>query len=197
MALSRQGLIAQHIICAAAFAFVAGMAAPVLAQQPPAQPSGLQLFGSRDFEMDWRMQQGNRMVRLRYSAELKRLRIEALDGSGQAMLKDLAGGGVTILVDEGRKGVFAAPGQPMPRGFGSPTGEIRSILGEQCQDFDLEGARLCLSRDGIPIGVTQRGEVIVAERLVRQAQNPALFLPPKDAKPQPIPGRAGTGPLPF
>ena len=164
---------------------------------PPAQPRAGQIFGTRDFEMDWRVQPGDRAIRVRFQGETKRLRIEALDGSAQTMLKDLQKGEVLILVDEGKKGVFVTAGQPLPRSFGQATGRLRSVAGEQCQDFEQGGAVLCLSQDGIPLAVDSGEQKISAERIVRQTQNPALFVPPKDAKPKPIPGRQGTGPLPF
>jgi hypothetical protein len=194
MALSRQSALRQALIAPMLGLILLSSAANA---QAPVQPRGPQMFGARDFEMDWRMEPGNRAIRLRYQAELRRLRIEALDGSAQTMLKDLEKGDVLILVDEGRRGVFAAQGQPAPRSFGAPSGRIRTIAGEQCQDFEMSGAVLCLSNDGIPLGVTQGEQQINAERLVRQTQNPALFAPPKDAKPKPIPGRNNTGPLPF
>ncbi|CAN1556729.1 hypothetical protein MCEMSEM23_02442 [Rhabdaerophilaceae bacterium] len=163
-----------------------------------AQQAGAMLFGARDFEMDW-VQAGNgQLLRLRYLSARRILRIEALDGSEQVMLRDLEKGDVLILVAEGKRGVFGHRVQPM-RGLSFVPGEVvRSIAGEDCRETTLSGLTLCLSDDLIPLVVNDRGQEFIAQRLLRQAQNPALFTVPKDTKIQPLPGNSGPLPgIPF
>ena len=171
----------------------------VFAHAATAQTAGRQLFGARDFEMEWRVEPQGKQMRVRFLATARRVRVEALDGSGEAMVKDLARGDVIVLVDEGRKGVYTARAAPMGAFSGAPSENMREIAGEKCRDFVMDGGTYCLSQDGIPLVVQQSGQTMTAQRVLRQAQNPALFAPPRDAKPKPMPGRdASSMPkLPF
>jgi hypothetical protein len=94
-----------------------------------AQGSGFTLFGNRDFEMDGVQGDGGKMMRMRYLAERRILRIEALDGSGQVMLRDLAKGDVLILVQEGRQCIYGSRGRPII-GMNIVPGEaVREVAG--------------------------------------------------------------------
>ncbi|MCA3606014.1 MAG: hypothetical protein IOC55_09345 [Methylobacterium sp.] len=153
-----------------------------------AQGGGFALFGNRDFEMDGVQGDGGKMMRMRYLAERRILRIEALDGSGQVMLRDLAKGDVLILVQEGRQGIYGSRGRPIIGMAIVPGEATREVAGETCREARVNGATICLSDDGIPLVMEEGGTPIRAIRLLRQAQNPALFSVPKDAKIQPMPG---------
>ncbi len=169
-------------ILAVLLALLAGLA-PALAQQ-----RGLTLFGNRDFEMDWVQGEGGKMIRVRYLAERRMLRIEALDGSGQVMLRDLAKGDVLILVAEGQRGIYGSRGRPV-LGMTIEAGDaLREVAGETCREARVNGAVLCLSDDGIPLIMEEGGVPVRAIRILRQTQNPALFTVPRDAKILPMPG---------
>lgn len=158
---------------------------------------GRQLFGKHDFELEWRLEPAGKLIRARFLAEKRLLRLEALDGSGEALIRDLAGGGVLVLVDEGRRGVYAGQGRPAEVFSGQPEARIREVAGESCRDFSLGRALICLSDDGIPLLVEEEGGAMNTLRIIRQAQNPALFLAPKDVKPKPLPAGSGLTRLPF
>lgn len=182
------------------FTLLLAMASAITALLVPLEASaqGRQLFGARDFEMDWSTS-GGKTLRVRYLAAAKRVRLEALDGSGEAMVKDLARGDVFVLVAEGQRGVYAAKAEPMRGLNGNLTERVREIAGEKCRDMAGGSVTLCLSDDGIPLVVEENGQILSATRIVRQAQSPALFQPPKDAKMQPMPGRGANSlpKLPF
>ncbi|MCU0819331.1 MAG: hypothetical protein MUF11_08480 [Beijerinckiaceae bacterium] len=163
-----------------------------------AQSRGLQLFGLRDFEMDWVQGEGGKMMRVRYLAERRILRIEALDGSGQVMLRDLAKGDVLILIAEGQRGIYGSRGKPV-LGMAIEAGEAtREVAGETCREARINGATICLADDGIPLVMEEGGAPVRAIRVLRQPQNPALFTVPKDAKIQPMPGSNAPVPgVPF
>ncbi|MCA3632176.1 MAG: hypothetical protein INF16_05230 [Methylobacterium sp.] len=163
-----------------------------------AQGSGFTLFGNRDFEMDGVQGDGGKMMRMRYLAERRILRIEALDGSGQVMLRDLVNGDVLILVQEGRQGIYGSRGRPIIGMAVLPGEAVREVAGETCREARVNGATICLSEDGIPLVMEEGGAPFRAIRLLRQAQNPALFTVPKDAKIQPMPGSKSPVPdVPF
>lgn len=167
-------------------------------QMASAQQRGPQLFGHRDFEMDWVQGDGGKMMRVRYLAERHILRIEALDGSSQVMLRDLAKGDVLILVAEGQRGVYGSRGRPVIGMNVELSDATREVAGESCREARINGATICLSDDGIPLVMEEGGAPIRAIRLLRQAQNPALFTVPKDAKIQPMPGSSMPVPgVPF
>lgn len=162
-----------------------------------AQIAAPPLFGRQDFEMDWVDRQSGKAIRLRFWAERRILRIEAQDGSQQAMLHDLQRGLVFVLVAEGQRGVYGREGTPLgnlPIILGD---QNRQIAQEMCRDASVGGAQLCLSDDGLPLLVLQGEQQWQAERVLRQPQNPALFSVPKDAKIQPFPGGGRAPGLPF
>lgn len=163
-----------------------------------AQTRAPQLFGHRDFEMDWMQGEAGKMMRVRYLAERRILRIEALDGSGQVMLRDLAKGDVLILVAEGQRGVYGSRGRPVIGMNVEPGEATREAAGETCREARINGATICLSDDGIPLIMEEGGAPIRAIRILRQPQNAALFTVPKDAKIQPMPGSSAPVPgVPF
>lgn len=162
-----------------------------------AQNAGPALFGRQDFEMDWVDRQSGKTVRLRFLAERRILRIEALDGSQQAMLHDLQRGAVYVLVAEGQRGVYGREGTPLGNLAVVLGDQTRQIAGETCRDASVGGAQLCLSDDGVPLLVLQGEQQWQAERVLRQPQNPLLFALPKDAKIQPFPGGGRAPGLPF
>jgi hypothetical protein len=178
-------------LCAAA---LLGGGAVAFAQAPART-----LFGHADFEMDWQLEPQNKTLRVRYSAAVRRLRIEVLDGSEQVMLRDLARGDVVILIAQGQKGAFAQKAPPLGPFQPQEVGETRQIAGQTCRDFVMQGQKLCVSDDGIPLAIEFGTTRILARNLIRQTQHPALFLVPKELKLQPLPGAAAnTVPkLPF
>lgn len=171
-----------------------GGASGALAQTPART-----LFGHADFEMDWRLEPQSKTLRVRYSAAVRRLRIEALDGSQQVMLRDLVKGDVVILIAQGQKGAFAQKTPPLGPFQPQEVGGTRQIAGQSCRDFMVQGQKLCVTDDGIPVAVEFGDIRITATSLMRQAQHPALFQVPKELKLQPLPGAAAnTVPkLPF
>lgn len=158
------------------------------------QDRGFVLFGHRDFEMDAVQGDGGKMVRLRYLAEKRMLRIEALDGSDQVMLRDLAQGDVLILVAEGQRGVYGTRARPILGSNVVPGEATREVAGETCRDARVNGATICLANDGIPLVMEEGNAPVRAIRLLRQTQNPALFAPPRDAKILPLPGSTQPAP---
>jgi hypothetical protein len=153
-----------------------------------AQTRGPQLFGFRDFEMDWVQGEGSSVYRLRYLAARHMLRIEALDGSAQVMLRDLVKGDILVLLSEGQRGIYGSRGRPVLGAPIEPGDVTRQIAGETCRVARVSGSVLCLADDGIPLAVEDGAAPVRATRLLRQAQNPALFTVPKDAKILPLPG---------
>jgi hypothetical protein len=170
------------------------LAAFLSAMAAGAQEPGRFLFGTRDFEMDWRAEAGGRPMRLRFLGARRLLRMEPLDGSDQVMLRDLATGTVHVLIGEGRGGVHAGRAPPLGPFRPDGIGEIRTIAGEACREMRAGPERFCLTDDGIPLEMANAREHYVAERLLRRAQAPALFEVPKEPKPKPIPGLPGLEP---
>ncbi|MCZ8183206.1 MAG: hypothetical protein O9322_09575 [Beijerinckiaceae bacterium] len=166
----------------AAFAFLPGAGL--------AQGSNPVLFGNRDFEMDWSLQPGSKMLRFRYHGATQRLRIDMLDGSEQTMHRDLAKGHVVVLVANGTKGAFAGTTRPIGAFQPEQIGGIRTIVGESCREFSAGGQTLCVTADGIPVMVDFGNGQGVAQRLLRETQPVALFELPKGLKPKPLPGGA-------
>lgn len=168
-----------------------GLSLPAFAQAPP-QPV---LFGQRDFEMEWQMEPGNKLLRFRFHASTRRLRIDALDGSGQTMLRDLAKGTVVVLVANGAKGTYAGSVKPMGPFQPQQVGELQMIAGEPCRDFVLDGQTLCLTADGIPVMLDFGSGKATAQRLIRETQPVAFFDLPPGLTPKPLPGN-GPGSIP-
>lgn len=165
-----------------------------------ALPSGAQnaskmLFGNKDFEMDWHLEPAGKLLRVRFSAAAKRLRIEMMDGSEQVMLRDLVRGDVVILIAQGQKGAFAQKSTPMAPFAPQEIGGTREVAGNTCRDFGVQSQKFCVTDDGIPVEVDLGGSKLTARSLVRQAQHPALFQVPKDLVLKPVPG-AGAETLP-
>ncbi|KAF0231041.1 MAG: hypothetical protein FD175_910 [Beijerinckiaceae bacterium] len=175
-------------------ALLTGVVGPLMAQTPQKT-----LFGTRDFEMDWQLAPAGKVLRVRFSAATKRLRIEALDGSEQVMLRDLVKGDIVILIAQGQKGAYAQTSPPLAPFAPQEVGGTREIAGNPCREFSVQGQKLCVTDDGIPVGVDFGTGSLTAQSLVRQAQHPALFLVPKDLVLKPVPGSgANTLPkLPF
>lgn len=176
---------------------IAGLVSGTLASS--AQTPARMLFGNADFEMDWQLEPQNKMLRVRYSAATRRLRMEALDGSQQVMLRDLVKGDVVILIAQGQKGAFAQKSAPLGAFVPQGVGDTRQIAGQTCRDFMVQGQKLCVTDDGIPVAIDVGETRITAKSLIRQAQHPVLFQVPKELKLQPLPGAAAnTVPkLPF
>lgn len=160
-----------------------------------AQDGAPRLFGKADFEMEWRLFPQNNTLRVHYDAARQRLRIEALDGSDQVMIRDLVTGKVAVLVAGGKRGAYGTTAKPLGAFRPEAIGEIRSVAGQECRDFAFEGRRMCVTDDGIPVEVDLGEGKLVATRLMRRAQHPALFDVPKDITLKPIPG-ANPGVLP-
>jgi hypothetical protein len=184
-----------------AVAGVVAAVSPALAQGglAPQQTEGPQLFGMADFEMEWRLSPQEKVLRVQFLAAKRRLRIEALDGSDQVMLRDLVTGKVVILVTNGARGAFGTMAKPLAAFRPDSVGELREVAGNQCRDFMQEGRKLCVTDDGIPVEVDFGGGVLSATRLMRRAQVPALFEVPADLTLKPVPGdNAGALPqVPF
>lgn len=160
-----------------------------------AQDGAPKLFGKADFEMEWRLFPQNNTLRVLYEAARQRLRIEALDGSDQVMIRDLATGKVVVLIAGGKRGAYGTTAKPLAAFRPEAIGETRSIAGQECREFGFEGRKMCVTDDGIPVEVDFGGGKLVATRLMRKAQHPALFEVPKDVTLKPIPG-ANPGALP-
>ncbi|MCZ8374587.1 MAG: hypothetical protein O9342_04350 [Beijerinckiaceae bacterium] len=174
-------------------ASLAGLALVACAFLPEAalgQTSNPVLFGNRDFEMDWALQPGAKMLRFRYHGATQRLRIDMLDGSEQTMHRDLAKGHIVVLVANGTKGAFAGKTAPIGAFQPEQIGGIRTIVGESCREFSAGGQTLCVTADGIPVMVDFGNGQGVAQRLLRETQPAALFDLPKGLKPKPLPGGA-------
>jgi hypothetical protein len=157
-----------------------------------AQPT---LFGKADFEMEWQLQPQAKLLRVQFLAEKRRLRIEMLDGSDQAMIRDLASGKVAVLVANGTKGAYGSMARPMGAFRPEAVGEVREIIDNKCRDFRFQSRLLCITDDGIPLEVDLGGARLTATRLLRKSQLPALFEVPKELVLKPVPGSTA-GPLP-
>jgi YD repeat-containing protein len=155
-----------------------------------AQGSHPTLFGQRDFEMDWKLEPGGKMLRFRYHGASRRLRIDALDGSEQTMHRDLGKGHIVVLIANGTKGAYAGSTKPIGPFLPEQIGEIRTIAGETCREFVAEGQKLCVTAEGIPIMVDYGSGRGIAQRLLREEQPAALFDLPKGLTAKPLPGSA-------
>ena len=160
-----------------------------------AQNGARMLFGTKDFEMDWFLEPAGKLLRVRFMAATKRLRIEAMDGSEQVMLRDLVRGNVVILIAQGTKGAFTQKAPPMTPFTPEDIGEIREIAGNPCRDFGVQNQKFCVTDDGIPVEVDFGNGKLTARSLLRQGQFPALFEVPKGLVLQPMPG-AGKDTMP-
>lgn len=160
-----------------------------------ASAQNLMLFGKADFEMDWMLEPAGKLIRVRFSAATRRLRLEMQDGSDQVMLRDLAKGDVIVLIAQGTKGAYAQKGKPMGPFVPQEFGEVREIIGQKCRDIVSEGQKFCLTDDGIPLSVDLGSVRLVARALLKQAQPAPLFLVPKDIALKPMPG-AGSDTVP-
>lgn len=178
----------RQIRLAGAFAVMVALLGQVAPS--PAHAQERHLFGARDFEMDWQLEPGGRILRLRFLAAQRRLRIEMLDGSDQVMLRDLAKGDVVVLVAGGAKGAYGTKVAPMAAFRPEAIGETREIAGETCRDFTIQGQVLCVSDDGIPLAVEFGAGRLMARKLLRQGQHPALFELPKGTALKPMPGES-------
>lgn len=169
--------------------FLAGLFLVVLPPQAGlAQGSNPVLFGKRDFEMDWTVEPGAKMLRFRYHGATQRLRIDSMDGSEQTMHRDLAKGHVVVLIANGTKGAFAGSARPIGRFQPDAVGEMRTVAGESCREFSAGGQTLCVTDDGIPVMADFGNGQGMAQRLLRETQPAALFDLPKGLKPKPLPG---------
>lgn len=189
------GFFAAALPCAAQGQGAQGQGAQGPGTQAPAADARQLLFGARDFEMDWRAEPTGRRMRLRFHGESRRLRIEALDGSEEVLIKDFAKGDVFVMIAEGKKGIYGTKGAPAAPFRPESAGELQQIAGETCRDLGREGRVFCLTDDGIPVEIRVGAERIVAERLLRQAQNAALFELPKGVPVKAMPPNAAK--LPF
>jgi hypothetical protein len=159
-----------------------------------AQSSGFQLFGHRDFEIDGVQQHDGKGMRLRYLAARRILRMEMLDGSGQALLINFAQGDMLLMIADGQRGVFGRRDAGIISQRIVPADATRGIAGEQCREASINGSAACLADDGVPLMMAGPQGEFVAQRVLRQPQNPALFTFAKEIKIQPFPGYSG--PLP-
>ncbi|MBN8534750.1 MAG: hypothetical protein J0L51_11755 [Rhizobiales bacterium] len=159
-----------------------------------AQPAGFQLFGHRDFEMDGIQQQDGKAMRLRYLAARRILRMEMLDGSGQALLINFAQGDMLLLIADGQRGVFGRRDAAISSQRVVPADATRDIAGEKCREASINGSPACIADDGVPLMLAGPQGEFVAQRVLRQPQSPALFTFAKEIKVQPLPGY--NGPLP-
>lgn len=175
---------------------LAALCSAVLAAVPGvlAQSTGMPLFGQRDFEMDGIQQQDGKAMRLRYLAARRILRMEMLDGSGQAMLINFAQGDMLLLLAEGQRGVFGRRDAAIIRQQVIPSEGTREIAGEPCREASINGSPACIANDGVPLMMAGPQGEFVAQRVLRQPQSPALFTVAKETKIQPFPGYSG--PLP-
>lgn len=171
-----------------------GLLAALLAGVAMAQSGGFQLFGHRDFELDGIQQQDGKPMRLRYLAARRILRMEMLDGSGQAMLINFAQGDVLLVVAEGQRGVFGRRDSAIASQRVIPADGIREIAGEKCREASINGTPACIADDGVPLVMSGPQGEFVAQRVLRQPQSVALFTVSKETKIQPFPGY--NGPLP-
>jgi hypothetical protein len=159
-----------------------------------AQTGGPQLFGSRDFEIDGIQQNDGKAMRLRYLAARRILRMEMLDGSGQALLINFAQGDMLLLIGDGQRGVFGRRDAAIMSQRIIPADSTRDIAGEKCREASINGSPACLANDGVPLMLAGPAGEFVAQRVLRQPQNTALFTVAREAKIQPFPGY--NGPLP-
>lgn len=174
---------------------LAGLALLVPTMPLLAQDGAPRLFGKADFEMEWRLFPQNNTLRVLYEAARQRLRIEALDGTDQVMIRDLVTGKVAVLVAGGKRGAYGTMAKPLAAFRPETIGEIRSVAGQECREFGFEGRKMCVTNDGIPVEVDLGEGKLVATRLMRKAQHPALFDVPKEVTLKPVPG-ANSGVLP-
>lgn len=175
---------------------LAALCSALLALAPGvvAQSGGMPLFGQRDFEMDGIQQQDGKAMRLRYLAARRILRMEMLDGSGQSMLINFAQGDLLLLIADGQRGVFGRRDSAILNQRVIPSDGTRSIAGEPCREARINGSPACIADDGVPLMLSGPQGEFVAQRVLRQPQNPALFTIAKETKIQPFPGY--NGPLP-
>lgn len=164
----------------------------------PGQSNGFQLFGRADFEMDAVQVADGRPLRLRYLAARRILRIEALDGSGEAMLIHITQGDIFVVVGGGQGGVFARRDRAIASWPVEAEDATRNIAGEICREARMDGGPACIADDGVPLMLGGPSGEVIAQRVLRQPQSPALFTLPKETKIQPFPGYRGPLPaVPF
>jgi hypothetical protein len=161
-----------------------------------AQTGGFQLFGQRDFELDGIQQQDLKPMRLRYLAARRILRLEMLDGTGQALLINFPQGDILMVPADLRRGVFGRKDGAIASQRVVPADGVRDMAGEKCREASINGAPACIADDGVPLMMAGPQGEFVAQRVVRQPQNPALFTVPKETKIQPFPGYRGPLPAP-
>ncbi|GBR53193.1 hypothetical protein AA106555_1203 [Neokomagataea thailandica NBRC 106555] len=145
-----------------------------------------------DADIDYVMNgpKGQKMhQRMRWSAALLRQRVE-LEGSATVMLTDYRNHKLMVLntVDHSAT-VVAAPGDSFtPPGVSAP-GEWRQvgpavIAGQQCivwesGDNAKQPTDFCYTADGLLLGATQGGRLVVqAHSVTRSPQDTSLFDPP-------------------
>ncbi|MGL5446883.1 MAG: hypothetical protein ACRDBL_06200 [Rhabdaerophilum sp.] len=163
-----------------------------------AQTSGFQLFGRADFEIDAIQPNDGKSIRMRYLAARQILRLETLDGSAQAMLINFPQGDMLLMVAEGRRGVFGRRDAAISSQRVLPSDATRMIAGESCREATINGSPACIANDGVPLKFRGPNGDVLAQRVVRQPQNAALFTVPKETKIQPFPGYSGPVPAaPF
>lgn len=176
------------------FALAIALMAPVPAQ---AQQGAPVLFGRADFEMEWKVEPLKLVLSARYLAARRMMRMEILDGTSRAVLRDLGSGDAHLIIAQGQKGVYKFKAAPMGHfSPGAPTGS-QTIGNEECRDFASGPVLLCLTDDGIPLKMTFPEGSLTASRLLRQPQAPALFELPQGAQPKPLPAGVQPPPLPF
>ncbi len=173
------------------------LAASAFAQQTEALSSGPVLFGRKDFEVEWKVEPYKLVLSARYFAERRLMRFEIPDGSGRAVVRNLASGDALYIVGQGQGGAYRYQLVPLGRFQPGAPGGTRQIGSEQCRDFDAGGVLLCLTDDGIPLRIALAQGTLTASRLLRQPQHPALFDLPKGQEAKPLPPGMQPLPLPF
>lgn len=159
--------------------------------------SGPVIFGRQDFEMEWKTEPMKAILSVRYLAARRLLRLEPLDGSARAMVRDLATGDALLLVAQGQRGAYRTKAAPLGAFRPEGGGEIRKVGPEECREFASGPVTLCLSDDGIPLIIGFPEGKLTASRLLRQPQLPAFFEAPKGVEVKPLPPGMSAVLLPF
>jgi hypothetical protein len=155
------------------------------------------LFGRQDFEMEWKVEPIKAILSVRYLAAKRQLRLEPLDGSARAMVRDLATGEAVLLVGQGQRGAYKTRAAPMGGFRPDGGGEMRKVGPEECREFTSGPVTLCLTDDGIPLIISFPEGTLTASRLLRQPQLPAFFEVPKGVELKPLPPGMNAPLLPF
>ncbi|WP_022728797.1 hypothetical protein [Fodinicurvata sediminis] len=142
-----------------------------------------------DFEGEWADPGADSSgMKVRYSSDLETMRVEGQsEGASGGMLRNMRNGEMTIWSDQ--MGEQALQGQIDDMGLmeGENTGETKTVNGETCTIWEVQGSQTCLTDDHIPMEVEHQQGHAVLRNLQRTAQDDSYFSPPEGLEIVPMP----------